>query len=265
MGSDVNELRARIVANKAVARHTYLMDLELATDLFRAVPGQFVMLRAFQGTDPLLRRAFSICSIKGDNVLRILYRVVGKATRLMAAMKRGDGLDLLGPLGNGFTLNDPASTAILVAGGIGLAPLIFLASRAKQANLLLLAGYRTGDEVVDLASLGLDEVGQMVATEDGTVGYHGQVTGLLEIELAKKISLNPIVYACGPWEMLKRTAAICREKGVRCEVSLESAMACGMGACQGCAVRGSAGKDDVYYHVCTHGPVFHASEIAWEV
>jgi len=260
----VDLVKAHIAANGSVAKDTYLMELRLETEEFLAAPGQFVMLRILDTTDPLLRRAFSICSLIKPNVIQIMYRVVGKGTRLMKDMKEEETLELLGPLGNGFQGPERGKKAVLVSGGIGVAPLFFLASRLKPHDLKFIAGYGSKEDVVPPGLLGLEEGSVLFATEDGSCGYHGLVTELFEAELNKTLSRQLQVYCCGPWEMLKKLAHICYEYDLDCQVSLESAMACGVGACQGCAVKASASYPPDYFHVCSHGPVFSSSDIDWE-
>lgn len=228
-----------------------------------AYPGQFVMIRVGTRIDPLLRRPFSICGIREDGGVMILYRVVGRGTRMMAAAKAGDALDVLGPLGKGFDAPDPARVPFLVTGGMGIAPLSFLAQRLGP-NGHLLTGYACADQQVPLHRFGASHCEVSVATEDGSAGYHGMVTTLLEEILRQSPEGVPDIYACGPVPMLKAVAALALKKGIPCRVSLESTMACGLGACQGCAVAAAPGRDRAYYHVCRDGPVFDVNAIDWE-
>lgn len=255
----MNLLKALVIANRPVAKKTYLMELGVEAKEFQATPGQFVMIRVTGTTDPLLRRAFSVSLLTKPNIVHILYRVVGKATELMKNMERGAELDLLGPLGNGFELPpDRKKAIVLIGGGIGIAPLLFLASELRAWEIKFMAGFGSKEDVVDL-----DEVQALLATEDGSHGYRGSVTELFEAELKKGLPRDLEVYSCGPWGMLKTVARICKEHDLDCQVSLESAMACGLGACQGCAVKALGEDAPTYYHVCGHGPVFRASEIDW--
>jgi dihydroorotate dehydrogenase electron transfer subunit len=226
-------------------------------------PGHFVMIRVSEGTDPLLRRPFSICSIEGDSLFLILYRVVGQGTSIMSKAGKGDRLSVLGPLGRGFEMPRSGEVPILVAGGVGIAPLIFLAQRLGRRKALLMTGFRTADEIVDKKTCGLSGYQISIATDDGTAGHPGFVTDLLKDHLDGNKKEAPLVYACGPTPMLKTIAALTQSRGIPCQVSLESLMACGVGACQGCAVRAASAEEQAYLHVCEDGPVFHSESLAW--
>ena len=244
----------------------------IAADIFRltlhapeisgvAHPGQFVMLQINDGRDPLLRRPFSIHQVSGGGTLQILFKVVGRGTAQLADVLPGDRIDCIGPLGRGFT---PAKKdrLCLVGGGMGLAPLYFLARRLLQTGKMpgkdfVLLGARNREELSIFADE-FSELGYTVqtATDDGSMGHHGLVTELLDPILPEL----KWIYTCGPVAMMK----ICADKAcvaeVGCQVSLETHMACGLGACLGCAV---TGVDGGYLHVCRQGPVFDAGEVAW--
>jgi dihydroorotate dehydrogenase electron transfer subunit len=255
------EHRAEILSNDEVAPDTFLMRLRSPEIATRAAPGQFVMVRVGHGRDPLLRRPFSICGSRNEGTLLLLYRVVGKGTRILAETGTGRHLSLMGPLGHGFRAPGKGQSGLLVAGGMGLAPLVFLAGLPGEGRCTLLTGYRTATEIISLERIGAKELEVSIATEDGSAGHKGLVTELLEDELAG--TGGETVYTCGPMPMLRKVAALCLERGVDCQVSLESVMACGLGACQGCAVKAAPKEDRTYLHVCRDGPVFKASAIDW--
>lgn len=223
-----------------------------------AAPGQFVMVSAgHETTDPLLRRPLSIHQADND-ALTLLYRVVGKGTRLMSFMKKGEEVSLLGPLGNGFEIKS-APHHCLVGGGLGVAPLLFLAAEIKRRfpseKLSILLGGRSHQELL-LVDDFQHVAPVFLATDDGSQGMHGLVTDLL----VQEIKGPATIYTCGPTPMMKGVAALAREHNWPCQVSLETMMACGMGACLGCTVE-RAGFDDTdskYVHVCKDGPVFEA-------
>ena len=224
-----------------------------------AQPGQFVMVACGPSLDPLLRRPFSIHRRIGAEQIQLLFRVVGRGTRLLSELRPGQALSLIGPLGRGF---GPvlADSVCFVGGGIGIAPLLFLADRwhrSDQACTVLL-GSRTGDELTQLASE-FEALGCRIetATDDGSLGHHGLVTDLLAPHLAHIRK----VYVCGPHAMMATVAGLCKTVQVACEASLEAHMACGLGACLGCTIHGT---DTLYKHVCKHGPVFNAEEVAWK-
>ena len=229
-----------------------------------AKPGQFVMLRFPNCIDPLLRRPFGVYRII-DEGIEILYKVVGKGTRLMMGLRTGDMVDVFGPLGNGFLLDSGKKDIIMVAGGIGIASFYLLAESCQLSaiSLKLLFGGRGKDDLPDLEGFKKLDIAMKISTQDGSVGKKGLVTDLLKKEVTKKDDC--VVYACGPKGMLKEVAKIAEDADVPCHVSLDNAMACGMGACLGCAVKvRSQNNSEIYKMVCKDGPLFNAREIEWE-
>lgn len=230
----------------------------------KARPGQFVMIQTSSGYDPLLRRPLSIHQTIGKDQVQLLYKVVGKGTRLLAAMTPGRQLNLTGPLGHGFELAGRKAIC-LVGGGMGIAPLYFLAREllrlANPPQCIVLLGARTAAELGPLQRDFLDlGATTHLATDDGSLGHHGYVAELLLEHPAPQLAWT--VCACGPQSMLKAVAGQCRKQGWECQVSLEATMACGIGACLGCAVP-PAKLSGPYLHVCKDGPVFKAEEVAW--
>jgi len=226
--------------------------------------------------DPLLRRPFVIHRIQrantgSDSQVEILYKVVGKGTEIMSEMKECDEIDLLGPVGNGYRIDTNIRTAVLVGGGIGVAPLLSLAERiisqcSKLKSLILLLGGKGRDDVLCVEEFERLGVEVRVATEDGRLGHRGLVVDLL-LDYLESRDYSPgsstHCFACGPDSMLKEVSKIIAEKGISCQISLESRMACALGACLGCIVRTKSGGD-VYKKVCKDGPVFDSNEIIWE-
>ncbi len=260
----MHDVTATVKVNKLVAHKTYLMSLDVAKGFSDAKPGQFVMLRVGDSTDPLLRRPFSIAGIDEDGSLLVLYRVVGKGTALMSQWKPRTSTGVLGPLGRGFDFASKQELSIMVAGGIGIAPLLFLSHQLKSSKTILLMGAGKREELIPVEGLAKTGLEIAIATEDGSRGHRGLVTELLDKALNDVEVGQTMVYACGPEPMLSKVSSMCSGKGVRCQVSVETAMACGVGACQGCAVR-SKKKQPAYYHVCKDGPVFDAEEIVWDI
>jgi dihydroorotate dehydrogenase electron transfer subunit len=216
-------------------------------------PGQFYMLTAAErwggGEDerPFLPRAFSVMRAHGDGTLDFLLEDVGPGTRRLAELDAGDGLYLLGPLGNGFAPPRDGRRPILAGGGVGIAPLAIWSDALGGATTLL--GFRDAAHAEGAALL----PGARVATDDGSAGHHGFVTDLLLAELDDDAE----VYACGPPPMLDAVAAICNDRGVPAQLALESGMACGFGACFGCVVPTRRG----YVRLCVDGPVLEAAEL----
>ena len=258
------EESTEVVFNKRVARNTFFMGFRSAPMANESKPGQFVMMQVRSGIDPLLRRPFSICGVNGD-VLLVLYRVVGHGTAILSEKKPGDFMQVLRPLGRGFEPPGEAVQPILVAGGMGIAPLIFLSLKLARKDQYFLTGYGVSSEVVSLDQLGIVGLSPAIATEDGSEGHHGRVTKLLESVLSTMKEKSSAIFTCGPLPMLKAVAQIAIGQNIPCQVSLESNMACGVGACQGCAVKKAPESNKPYAHVCQDGPVFDAKTLDWEV
>jgi len=238
---------ARVVGNREVARRTYLLTLECNMETYR--PGQFVMLKAGNASDPLLRRPLGIMEYR-SGTLALLYKVKGDGTRLISELHQDDRMAVLGPLGKGF--QDPAQDAAVtyVAGGTGAPPLIALAAHLKRGRFLF--GARTREDI-PFECLPHDS---LICSEDGSYGAKGLVTQALSAALGGGPSM---IYACGPLPMLKEVWALAKAAGALCQVSLEERMACGFGVCSGCAVETIKGIE----RVCSEGPVFRAEEVLW--
>jgi dihydroorotate dehydrogenase electron transfer subunit len=231
------------------------------------LPGQFVMLSpgartSVERTDPLLPRPMAVFRTRpqaGGAAVEILYKRVGRGTRLLAETLPGQSLRLVGPLGRAFPAPAAGERALIVAGGTGIASVYQLAAWLKgRGPVEVLLGARTAADLMgegDFAALG---AALRIATEDGSRGTPGLVTALLESALAPQP--GPIVYSCGPTPMMERVAQLVAGAGRRCVVSLENHMACGFGVCLGCAAPLAAGG---YALVCRDGPTFDAGAIAW--
>lgn len=233
-----------------------------------AKPGQFVMVRAANGLDPLLRRPFSIHQVMDNGTLQILFKIIGKGTRYLAKLDYGDELDIVGPLGNSFNIAEKGAIC-LVGGGMGIAPMLFLAKNIlrnlKNRQLMVILGARNRQEISQLLD-DFNELGVTLyhSTDDGSSGHHGFVTHLLTSGIEKSGQQNWQVACCGPTIMMKKIAAICQLNNFPCQVSMETMMACGIGACLGCTIERNGlptGKKPKYLHVCKNGPVFNAEEI----
>ena len=247
-------LRTEVVENVEVAPRTVLLRFRGARPV-AGRPGQFVMVRGAWGAHPVLGRAFSLVEV--GEVGAVLVCAVGDGTRRLVALRPGDALSVLGPLGHGFDAPAPGRTAVLVAGGVGVAPIAFLAETlaAGGTKPSILFGARTADDL-PLADR-LAAAGDLcVTTEDGSAGERGLVTGPLERLLAARSDAQ--IFACGPERMLEAVAGLAAAAFTPCQVALESPMACGMGTCKGCAVLAANGS---YKYVCSDGPVFEAAEI----
>lgn len=262
----IHDVDARIVRLSNIRGNLYSMCLEAPEIARTAKPMQFVNIALGDSTDPLLRRPFSLSGIHPDRgTIGITWAVVGRGTQIMAGWQAGRSVRVLGPLGNGLGIDRLCIDhgLVLVAGGTGIAPLTPLASQAleKEAELQVFYGARSASELLDTGDLGAACTVHL-ATEDGSVGFGGLVTGLLEARLSAGALGNgrPTVVSCGPKPMLNHVKQICNRHGLPLLVSLEARMACGYGVCQGCVVPRAGGKQG-YYRVCTDGPVFRAEDI----
>ncbi|KPJ77165.1 MAG: hypothetical protein AMJ54_09135 [Deltaproteobacteria bacterium SG8_13] len=258
---------AKVLWNRALGGAYHKIGLQCRRGMGRLKPGQFVMLRVSGGVNPLLRRPFSVhMPIESEGRvtgIEILYKVVGQGTRLLAGVTPGDSLDLLGPLGSAFLLPENTRRIFIVAGGIGVAPMVFLAGHllnrgVAAEDVTVFVGGRTSSDLLCLNDFDRLGIACRTATDDGSAGDHCLVT--LPVELAVDGRQPDVIYACGPLEMLKCVSGIAENRGIACQVSIETRMACGMGACLGCAVavRNAPG---VYVHACLDGPVFDLQEI----
>lgn len=320
--------RAHVNSITEVAPAHYQIQLEVPALAQAAQPGQFVHILTVPNShgltlDPLLRRAFSIMSVNAPErtAINVLFRVEGRGTQTLAKARKGDEIDLIGPLGRPFdvspfdlspvdsllnsTLKDdgkgdlfhvkqPTPAAIVVGGGVGVPPLVYLSQmlESEGVDVHAIVGARSSGEIIGWHELSAvcQKVG--VTTDDGSRGHHGRVTDLLapslENAVEKGLTGKPVVYSCGPFPMLRAVAQLCANHQVRCQVSLEENMPCGIGVCNGCVVRTrqpfandnncqGASEHDVnrdlgsewspyraYRRVCVEGPACWADEIDWE-
>jgi dihydroorotate dehydrogenase electron transfer subunit len=258
--------RARIIRKESWGNY-FLLSLESPQIARDAQPGQFLMVRPTMETHPLLRRPFSIFSADGTRVA-IFFQKIGLGTRLLSEKREGDDVDIIGPLGTGFTLQRGRDDdqAALVGGGRGIAPLYFLARklRAEGGSVKVFYG---GKSLSDLPTRERFEKNGIVlscATEDGSFGKRGLVTEVLEAERNEGFSASQI-YACGPEPMLKKIAEIAATRNIPAELSLESVMGCGFGACWGCVKKIKKDNAIGWHKICEEGPVFKAKDIVWEL
>jgi len=228
-----------------------------------AKPGQFVMIRTATGKDPILRRPFSIHQASRNGRIQILFKVTGRGTNLLAHCREGEHLPVFGPLGHGFDIRFDRPSC-LVGGGMGIAPMLFLAKNICErkndiSKDLILFGGRNLKEVEPLMH-DFEQLGMRIvpATDDGSFGQKGFVTDLIQ---EAQLQEDTVIYGCGPEAMMKQLHLYCKKAGMECQVSVESVMACGMGACLGCNI---PAKNGHYVHVCYEGPVFRAEELVWK-
>ncbi len=251
-----------IAENRPIAKNIYRLKL-YSPDLCKEGidPGQFFHIKCGKGNLPFLRRPLSLSyRLKDENCIALVYRVIGQGTKALANRGPGELLDVLGPLGNGFEIKSEHKNVLIIGGGIGIAPLVELTAAYKNKATVMI-GFK--EETFLIERLKRETMKVRVATEDGGIGHRGLVTDIF-IEYLKERRPD-IVFACGPWPMLKEVATLCKDKSIDCQVSLEERMACGIGACFGCSVATKDGDGDVRYsRVCKDGPVFWAEEVCWD-
>ena len=226
-------------------------------------PGQFINIKVTDNYVPLLRRPFSIHRVDRDNGwFEILFKVIGMGTQALAQHELGAHLDILGPLGNSFQIQSPNDSAILIAGGLGIAPLLFLAQELVQSKIsaTLFYGNKSKDEICTVQDFDELGVAHFLATEDGSAGLKGRVTELISANNFAIDQSDSMIYSCGPNPMLQRIKEMMTKMNKTCQVSLETLMACGFGVCLGCVINSTSALNP-YKYVCKDGPVFYTSEI----
>lgn len=255
--------QATILSHASAGGGYYRIVLRAPGAALAALPGQFVMLRVSENRDPLLARPFGISSLPSRSSIELVYRVVGRGTSLLSGMAAGHRLSLLGPLGKGFPMPDSRTMPVMVAGGSGFPPLHFLSQRTgSRAHLFLGSRDKECLPPAGIIKSFRDSTAAIhIATEDGSRGTKGTTTDILNAFLSKMEQKTHLaIYACGPHAMLAAVSRIAGDHRIPCYVSLEERMACGLGACMGCAVGMKAGG---YKRVCKEGPVFDSREIDW--
>ncbi len=265
-------LEVKVLKQNAIVPGCYRLDLAAPAIAGTAAPGQFLHVRCGDTLDPLLRRPFSIHAVDRERgTVALLYRVVGRGTALLAQKQKDDPVSLLGPLGSGFTMPGSGEKILVLAGGIGVAPLYFLLQELSRLNhrAAVFLGAPTGKQLLCARAIKALGHGVVTATDDGSEGFAGTVTALWEHLLhsrgdAERATIPDRVYGCGPRGMLKNLCALLKERGIPGEVSLEERMGCGVGACLSCACRTLDGEGGIRYRrACVEGPVFPAGEVVW--
>jgi dihydroorotate dehydrogenase electron transfer subunit len=306
-----NQFTATVTGNFNICQDHYRLVLSIP-GLPPTKPGQFIQIacRDLTGIEPdsseidwspgsqfdlcdadfaepvaVLRRPFSLAGRRGDEI-DVIHRVVGVGTRFLSTLKPADEISVLGPLGNIFTLPEPDQLAILVGGGVGIPPMIYLASELTDRRAVAFAGALSRDlmpltvgsgsyQVAEFSNFGIPGI---LSTDDGSLGFRGFVTQALEEFLDDRLApeiqrgRESIIYTCGPEPMMKRIAEIALQRQIPCQIAVERAMACGMGTCQSCCIRVRKtdpaqpplpGSDWCYRLACTDGPIFTAAQLLW--
>ncbi len=284
-----------VVENRSLTGGHFLLSVHSPRQAQATRPGQFAMLRLLDRSDVLLRRPMSIYDVKPAGsklrggsrytgtarrpfptkpveIIQLLYKIVGRGTRLMAQLKPGDKVGILGPLGHGFFEEEYIARArevdevLHVAGGIGIAALLLPARDLARAGVRqrLFFGGRTRWDLVGFQDFKPFVHATVLATEDGSRGHRGYVTRPLEALLERHHDEKFLLMVCGPWAMLHASVELARKYGHPCLVSMENRMGCALGVCLGCSIRVDGQGHEAYQRVCTEGPVFWAEKVIWE-
>lgn len=247
----------KIIENKRLNKDFFILELKGDTKIPEFRPGQFAQVRVDGSTETFLRRPISIHDVDIEkNTFKLLIQIAGKGTETLSRLKNGDNLNLIYPLGNSFSLPSANESILLVGGGCGIAPLLFLGKYLKSNGFVpdILLGFRNSDRIIEFDEY--SNTGNVfVTTEDGSSGEKGYVTSH---SVFSEHNYNRI-YCCGPDSMMKAIAAYAKDRNIICEVSLENLMACGIGACLCCIV------DTVKGNLCTciDGPIFNVNDLKW--
>jgi dihydroorotate dehydrogenase electron transfer subunit len=263
-----------VIKNRRIKSLYFILGIYCPPIANQIKPGQFIMLKVSENRSPILRRPFSVYKNYPDShpekrkrgCLFILYKKVGKGTQAMTTFRRSQKVDLIGPLGNGFSIPPLPSSAdiVLIGGGLGIISLYPLAEALKGKRLSVFIGGKTRDDILCVEDFKKFNSIISVATEDGSLGYHGTVVDLFSSRIKTfKGNEKYYVYSCGPVAMLEALARRVKSKRFICQASLEARMGCGFGACWGCVVKTNDSKTP-YQRVCKEGPVFSLEDIVWE-
>jgi dihydroorotate dehydrogenase electron transfer subunit len=263
-----------ILSNEEIQKEYFLMKVKLASSFDDPLPGQFIMIRIAGLNDPFLSRPISIYSFsRGKNScsMELLYRIVGKGTQILAGLIKSSQVEIHGPLGGSFEIPADKKQIIFIAGGIGIAPLSLLAEYLcrnvclSKESMSFYLGAQTADAIVGLGKLQKLCYNIQVCTDDGSLGRKGLVTEAFQKDMKKYSAPDTMIYTCGPKAMVKTLSKILKGSKFHCQASLEERMACGTGACVGCAIAIRNNQGNLTYkRVCADGPVFDIRQIVWE-
>ncbi len=247
----------KVINNRTVNKDYYILEVECSHDISNILPGQFVELLVEDTRNAFLRRPISIYDVHPErNTMDLLIQIVGEGTRLLSKLKKGDYVDVMYPLGKSFSIIDSGKKALLVGGGVGVAPLLYLAKKLQKNNVEvhILLGGRGNDNIIETSNF--KKYGKIyVSTEDASIGEKGFVT---QHSIMQESDFD-MIYSCGPDPMMRAVAKIASQNNINCEVSLENMMACGIGACLCCVTPTTSG----HQCVCTDGPVFNTEVLEW--
>lgn len=246
-----------------LANSIYRMTIKSDYVSGNARPGQFVNIKCSEGINTLLRRPISICKVDRDSgTFDIVFQIKGIGTEYLSQKRAGTEVDLIAPLGKPFEIDEKSKRIAVVGGGIGIFPLLYILRETKAESKRAYIGFRNKEYAVLLDEFQSNCDSLNISTDDGSMGYKGLVTKLLEDDL--KSTGFDIIYTCGPTPMIKRVVEIAHQNKIKCQVSMEQRMGCGIGACLVCACKTKKEDGWEYSHVCKDGPVFWSDEVIFD-
>jgi len=247
-----------VTGNRQVGKGFFVIDVVSPEPLPEIMPGQFVQALVTDSPSTFLRRPLSVHDVDySSGTISLLIQIAGPGTERLSRLKPGEKLNLIYPLGNSFTMPEKGEKVLLAGGGCGMAPLLYLGRRIREAGVMphFALGFRNRSRILEHEEF--KKLGTVhLSTEDGSEGYKGFLT---DIPAFREGSWDR-VYCCGPEPMMKAVAGLCRQREIFCEVSLENLMACGMGICLCCIVPTTSGN----LCSCTDGPVFNINNLKWQ-
>ncbi|MCL2689556.1 MAG: dihydroorotate dehydrogenase electron transfer subunit [Chitinispirillia bacterium] len=255
----MKQLQSQVIYNKQISADFFELSMRWDKSAGTPLPGQFLTIRATQDSVPLLRRPFAFSDFdKSSQTVSIIYQKRGRATEIISAKQPGESLDIIGPLGTPFPVRPDQGETIAAAGGVGLGPILFLVNYLKEHLIpaTFVFGCRNQTYVPDTAEF--RAASPHICTDDGSAGFKGNTISYLEQHV--KMDEKTVLYGCGPDAMLKGLSGFANAAQAQAWVSVEEVMACGVGACMGCAVKTVSG----YARACKEGPVFNAKDLVWE-
>jgi len=251
-----NLIERKVISNKKIVEDTFLLCIESEKIASSAKFGQFLMIKLSSSYDPFLKRPFSISFIEPPDKIFILYKIKGRVTKAMSHLKKGDSIFVFGPLGNAFNLNERIEEIILVSGGIGIAPLIWILKEYPK-KAVLISGYKKLSEVIRIEALLSGRYQYRIAVEEEGPFFKGTSVDLFQRYIKENRGKKRIIISCGPYPMLLALYKVAKRINIPIYFSLETHMACGIGLCQGCVIETKEG----YKRVCKDGPIFNANDL----
>jgi dihydroorotate dehydrogenase electron transfer subunit len=258
----MKQFSAKICSNQKISDNFFQMEFLWELNTPPPLAGQFLTIRVTDDAIPLLRRPFAFSGFNHKkNEASIIYQKRGKGTEVLAAREPGENIDIIGPLGKPFPLPSKQQKAFMVAGGIGLGPILFLVSTTRAQNIDTHFIFGSRDSTVIPQKVFFTALNPEICTDDGSAGFAGNVGDYLN-SISDSITPSSVLYCCGPYPMLRACHSFAGMRNIPCWVSVEQIMACGVGACMGCVVK--VKKSPGYARACKEGPVFASNEMIWE-